>query len=276
MCGWTIVSDPLQVPTFPPDGPWELYVLVLIWLPFLFRFVLLTKPLYKVIKKFAPHGGWAIKQLRELPIKGLSVLVFNESLAFILPPVTVVLFRLNFDPIGWGNWDDAGFVGALLLLIFFLIWIVFDILRIYRVRRMLIAVERYDVDKLRKIADVGIKARKFFRRFSRKETAEGDETSGTDAVSRVGKKSLSLWGLRVLKMRKLNPGGLLASVAVGATIEAARAGAGKVSDMIDEKMQEEFDKIARVNTKTMLGLLARDFAMGLLPLLPLGLLPILL
>jgi hypothetical protein len=63
---------------------------------------------------------------------------------------------------------------------------------------------------------------------------------------------------------------------VGATIEAARAGAGKVSDMIDEKMQEEFDKIARVNTKTMLGLLVRDFAMGLLPLLALGLLPILL
>jgi hypothetical protein len=153
---------------------------------------------------------------------------------------------------------------------------VFDILRIYRVRRMLIAIERYDVDKLRKIANVGIKARKFFRRFSRKETIEGDETSGTDAVSRVGKKSLTLWGLRVLKMRKLNPGGLLASVAVGATIEAARAGAGKVSDMIDEKMQEEFDKIARVNTKTMLGLLVRDFAMGLLPLLALGLLPILL
>jgi hypothetical protein len=46
--------------------------------------------------------------------------------------------------------------------------------------------------------------------------------------------------------------------------------------MIDEKMQEEFDKIARVNTKTMLGLLVRDFAMGLLPLLALGMLPILL
>ena len=46
-------------------------------------------------------------------------------------------------------------------------------------------------------------------------------------------------------MRKLSPAGLLTSVAVGAAIEAARAGAGKVSDIIDEKMQEEFDKVVR-------------------------------
>jgi hypothetical protein len=41
-------------------------------------------------------------------------------------------------------------------------------------------------------------------------------------------------------------------------------------------MQEEFDKIAHVNSKTLLSLLIRDFAMGVLPLVALAMLPILL
>jgi len=270
------VSDPLQIPSFPPEGPWELYVLVLIWLPFLFRTLLLARPLYRVIKKFAPHGGWAIRQLRDLPIKGLSILVLNESLAFLLPPLSVILFRTRFDPIGWQTWGDAGFIGFTLLLIFFLLWIVVDAFRIFRVRRMLISLDRYDVNKLKKIADVGIKTRRFFRRFSMKETSKGDETTALDAASRVGKKSAKLWGLRVLKMRKLSPAGLLTSVAVGAAIEAARAGAGKVSDIIDEKMQEEFDKVAKTSTKSLLVLFLRDLGMAVSPLLVLAILPVIL
>jgi len=270
------VSDPLQIPSFPPEGPWELYVLVLIWLPFLFRTLLLTRPLYRVIKKFAPHGGWAIRQLRELPIKGLSVLVLNESLAFTLPPLIVILFRIRFDPIGWDSWGEAGFLGFLILLVFFSLWIVFDAFRILRVRRMLVSVDRYDVDKLKKIADVGIKTRRFFRRFSKKETVEGDETTTLDAASRVGKRSARVWGLRALRMRKLSPAGLLASVAVGAAIEAARAGAGKVSDIIDEKMQEEFDKVAKTSTKSLLLLFLRDVGMAASPLVLFAILPIIL
>ena len=270
------MSDPLQIPSFPPEGPWELYVLVLIWLPFLFRTLLLARPLYRVIKKFAPHSGWAIRQLRELPIKGLSILVLNESLAFLLPPLSVILFRTRFDPIGWQTWGDAGIIGFTLLLIFFTLWIVVDAFRIFRVRRMLISVDRYDVDKLKKIADVGIKTRRFFRRFSKKETLEGDETTALDAASRVGKKSAKLWALRVLKMRKLSPAGLLTSVAAGAAIEAARAGAGKVSDLIDEKMQEEFDKVAKTSTKSLLVLFLRDLGMAVSPLVVLAILPALL
>ena len=268
------MSDPLQIPSFPPEGPWELYVLILIWLPFAFRAILLTRPLYRVIKKFAPHGGWAIRQLRELPIKGLSILVLNESLAFILPPLTVILFRMRFDPIGWSSWEEAGLIGLVLLLCFFSLWIIFDAFRIYRVRRMLIYVNRYDVDKLKKIANVGIKTRRFFRRFSKKETVQGDESTSLDAASRVGKRSVKLWGLRALRMRKLSPAGLLTSVAVGAAIEAARAGAGKVSDIIDERMQEEFDKVAKTSTKSMLVLFLRDFSMAISPLVLFAMLPI--
>ena len=83
-------------------------------------------------------------------------------------------------------------------------------------------------------------------------------------------------GARAFALRKLTPQGLLSSLAIGAAVEAARTGAGKISDRIDQKMQEEFDKIAKVNTKTLLGLLLRDFAMGILPLFALAILPILL
>ena len=61
---------------------------------------------------------------------------------------------------------------------------------------------------------------------------------------------------------KVHPRWLLGSLAIGAAVEAARTGAGKISDRIDEKMQEEFDKIAKVNTKTLLSLLIRDLAMA--------------
>ena len=83
-----------------------------------------------------------------------------------------------------------------------------------------------------------------------------------------------MWGLRALKMRKLSPAGLLTSVAVGAAIEAARAGAGKVSDIIDEKMQEEFDKVAQTSTKSLLILFIRDLGMAVSPLVLFAVLPL--
>ena len=58
-----------------------------------------------------------------------------------------------------------------------------------------------------------------------------------------------IWGSKIIKARKLTPAGLLSSVAVGAAIEVARSGAGKISNMVDNKMQEEFDKVAEINTQ---------------------------
>ena len=83
-----------------------------------------------------------------------------------------------------------------------------------------------------------------------------------------------IWGSKILKARKLTPAGLLSSVAVGAAIEVARSGAGKISDIVDNKMQEEFDKVAEINTRSLLILFARDLFMGIAPLIALGLLPI--
>lgn len=270
------MAEPLSLPEIPPEGPWAAYVLIVIWLPMLLRLFLLVLPFRRAIKKLAPHTGWALKQLRTLPVRGFGILAVNEILAFVIPPIFVLLLRFLLDPIGWQSWDEVPVFGMIMLLFMIGIWIVFDVFRILRVRKMLSAIDRYDVDKLRKIADKGLGLRGWIRKFGRKDQPEKVSDDAKSTTKRLAKSSAKLWIGRAFAARKLTPQGLLSSLAIGAAIEAARTGASKLSDRIDEKMQEEFDKIARVNTRTMLGLLARDFAMGLLPLVALGLLPILL
>ena len=267
------MAEPLSLPEFPPDGPWSAYVLFVIWVPMILRVLFLVLPFRKAINKLAPHTGWAFKQLRSLPVRGFGILAVNEILAFLIPPLIVLLLRLLLDPIGWQSWDEVSTLGMVLLFMFIVAWIILDLLRILRVRRMLKAINRYDVDKLRKIADAGLGVRGWLRKFSGRDKKEEEQEP---TANRVAKKSLKIWAARAFALRKLTPQGLLSSLAIGAAVEAARTGAGKISDRIDQKMQEEFDKIAKVNTKTLLGLLLRDFAMGILPLFALAILPILL
>jgi hypothetical protein len=264
------MAEPLAFPEFPPDGPWSAYVLLIIWVPLILRILFLIFPFRRAINKLAPHTGWAIKQLRELPVRGFGILAINEILAFVIPPVLVLMIRFLVDPIGWQSWDEASTLGIVLLSIFVIVWIVFDMLRIFRVRRMLKAIDRYDVDKLRKIADAGLGVRGWLRKFAGKDKQEQPEPT----TNRLAKRSAKIWAGRALMAGRLTPQGLLGSLAIGAALEAAKTGAGKISDRIDQKMQEEFDKIAQVNSKTLLSLLIRDFAMGVLPLVALAMLPI--
>ncbi len=134
---------------------------------------------------------------------------------------------------------------------------------------MLVAIERQNVTKLRKLADAGFGIRRWLNKFSRKD--ETDSEKAKRASKSAGKKIGSL-----LLLRRMTPAGLVGAVATGAAVEAARIGAGKVTEMIDEKMQNEFDKIAKSNTNTLLLLFVRDFAMGVAPLLALWLVPMLL
>ena len=46
------------------------------------RVVLLAKPFLSVTKQLAPHGGWVLKRLKELPVKGYTLLALNEVLSF--------------------------------------------------------------------------------------------------------------------------------------------------------------------------------------------------
>ncbi len=274
----TGVVTPLQLPQIPPSGPWDGYVLVVIWLPLLLRILFLAVPFRKAIAQLAPHSGWAIKQLRTLPVRGFGILALNEVLAFSIPPLLVLLIRSVSDPIGWSTWSDANDLGIGILVLSLFIWVFFDMLRIARVRRMMKAIERHDIAKLRKVADVGMKARTWLEKFSFISPKESviDSSKDESTGERVAKRSLQIWGARVLMARKLTPQGLLGGIALGAAIEVAKTGAGKLTKAVDLKMQTEFDKLAKVNTKTLLLLLSRDLSMGLMPIFILAGLPVLL
>ena len=66
--------------------------------------------------------------------------------------------------------------------------------------------------------------------------------------------------------RKFTPAGLVGAVATGAAVELTRRGAGVVSDKIDDKMQEEFNKFSVATSNTVLQMFMRDFILGMLPL----------
>ena len=264
--------EPLQLPEIPPDGPWSAYVLVIIWLPLLFRIMFLLFPFRRALARLVPHTKWALKALRELPIRGIGLLVANEVIAFTIPPLVVLTLRFFFDPIGWRTWSEVPATGLALLALLVVVWLILDFLRIARVRRMLKAIEKHDIEKMQKLADVGIKTRKWLRRFSgqdKKKKAESADDPGTAIATSSAKR----WGRRILLTRRITPAGLLGSVALSASVQLAKTGAGKLSDAVDNRLQKEFDNLAQTNTKTLLVLLVRDLLMGVLPILALAALP---
>ena len=273
----TMASQPLSMPDFPPAGPWDAYVSVIIWIPLILRILFLIVPFRNAIRKLAPHAGWALKQVRELPVRGFGLLAANELLAILFPPLIVLLVRLLFDPIGWQDWSDVSNLGGAILLLLLFFWVFFDIFRIGKIRKMLKAVAKHDVNKLRKVADTGLSVRSWLQRFANRESNNqpADDTAlAKETGGRALKTGMLIWGSKIIKTRKLTPAGLLSSVAVGAAIEVARSGAGRISDMVDNKMQDEFDRVAEVNSRTLLILFSRDLFMGIAPLIALGLLPI--
>ena len=266
--------QPLQLPEIPPEGPWSAYVLVIIWLPLLLRVLFLLFPFRRAIARLAPHTKWALKALRELPIRGIGLLVANEIIAFTIPPLVVLTLRVFFDPVGWQVWDDVPPTGYAILMLFVIVWLSLDMLRIARVRRMLKAIEKHDIERMQKLADAGLRTRKWLRRFSGHEKKENVQEA--EPTTAIAKSSARRWGRRILLTRKITPAGLLGSVALSASVELAKTGAGKLSDAVDARMQREFDSIAQTNTKTLMILLIRDIMMGVVPVIVLAMLPVLL
>lgn len=253
--------EPLALISIPPNNIWETYILFL-FIPMIMRTFLLINPFIRVTKQLLPHGNWALKRLKDLPVKGYSLLAFNEFLAFFIPMLIVFIFRISSDPLGWPDWDKTNLFGIIIIILFTSIWIFLDLLRIFRVKNMLNAVEKKNIQRLKKIADTGFSIRGMLRKFSKKEQEEENE----ELASSIAKTSLKTWGLFALKARKFTPAGLVTSVATGAAIEVARKGAGKVSDILDEKMQSEFEKFSAAQSKTLMILFLRDLAMGIAPL----------
>ena len=117
-------------------------------MPAVCRLLLLARPARQAVAKVAPHAGWALKQLRDLPVKGLRLLIFNETLALLAPPTIVLLYRQLADPIGWRTWDEVSLIGGAVLMFLTLVWLVLDLMRIGRTRNMMLAVIKQDVDRL--------------------------------------------------------------------------------------------------------------------------------
>ena len=104
---------------------------------------------------------------------------------------------------------------------------------------MLHAIEKQNIERLKKAADVGLGMRKWLRKFSKRKDIPEEEKES--AASRIGKSSLKMWGQRMLFMRRLTPAGLATSVAAAAAIEIARKGADTISDKIDGKIKSITD-----------------------------------
>ena len=156
--------QPLQLPDIPPEGPWSAYVLVIIWLPLLFRIFFLFVPFRRAITRLAPHTKWALKALRDLPIRGIGLLAANEIIAFIIPPLVVLTLRMFVDPIGWQTWGEVSSIGLVLLIFIFMIWIILDFFRIARVRKMMKAIEKHDTLIIKQIHWLTIKRNLLSRR----------------------------------------------------------------------------------------------------------------
>jgi len=248
----------LILPDFPPASPWQAYVWYIAFLPFIFRVILVSKPLTKVIKVFAPHSGWAIKQIKDLPVKGVGLLLFNEVLAFCLPPLLAILIRLMVDPLGWQNWSDVNITGMALLLAAFLIWVYFDLLRVFRVRNMLNGVLEKDIKKLQKRASFALGLRKGLMKFGRGPDEE--VKSFTDAAM-DGEKA----GKVVNK-------GIIGAVA-GIATEAVRRGATALVDKVDSTIENKFETAVAEYNQNLIMILLRDIAMSAGPLLILTLIP---
>ena len=255
--------QPISIPAFPPEEVWGTYIWFLL-IPFTLRILLLTGPFIRVTKQLSPHGGWILKRFRELPIKGFGMLAFNEVLAFFIPILVVFIFRMTRDPLGWDDWASSNSTGLAVLMILAMGWIAFDLFRIARVRRMLSAVEKQNIERLKVMADAGMGVRGLLRKFAGKDKPEPE--TEPDTTKKIAKGVLATWGIMALKARKFTPAGLVGAVATGAAIELARKGASKVSDKIDERLQNQFEKMAEANTKTLIFLFLRDLAMGLFPL----------
>jgi hypothetical protein len=248
----------LILPDFPPASPWQAYVWYIAFLPFIFRVILVSRPLVKVVRIFAPHSGWAIKQIKDLPVKGVGLLLFNEILAFTLPPLLVIVIRLLVDPLGWQSWSEVNATGLVLLLSAFLVWVYFDLLRVFRVRNMLNAVLEKDIGKLRKRAGFALGIRKGLLKFGR---GSDEKVKSFTEAAKEGEAA----GKVVNK-------GVIGAVA-GIATEAVRRGATALVEKVDSTIENKFEVAVAEYNQNLIMILLRDIAMSAGPLLILTLIP---
>ena len=202
------------------------------------------RPTVMVLRKLAPHRSWILSRLRDLPVKGLGILITNEVIAMLAPPLVVLSFRLLSDPVGWSTWEETPIGGASLLLLLLSIWIAVDVARILRLRRLLRSVLKRNIKRLVRVTETALTGRRWLRRFGRRDqdesAGEGSRSNraiAEDAAKQVGKRGLIRWGYRAVRYgTRLTPMGLMSAVAADAAVELGRQtkkGAGILADQID-------------------------------------------
>ena len=127
-------------------------------------------------------------------VKGLGILITNEVIAMLAPPLVVLSFRLLSDPVGWSTWEETP-IGGASLLPSLSIWIAVDVARILRLRRLLRSVLKRNIKRLVRVTETALTGRRWLRRFGRRDqdesAGEGSRSNraiAEDAAKQVGKR----------------------------------------------------------------------------------------
>ena len=252
----------IYVPSIPPASPYEAYLLLLV-IPFFFRMVMVVPPLFDIISKFGGDAKWFLARIREIRVKGLTMLIVNEILALSLPFLLAIYARTKFNPVGWPDWKTTPDLAFWLLVAFAVLWLYVDLLRVARTRRLLRAVGEQNRFIAKAAVHVAAKTRgvlDYLRLLSPldmhsdiqavDEIMEGrvdptEEPQDEDPISRIS---------RMFKDR---------AVMVAETVsEVIRGKAQEVTEKFDQTIEREVQSHAGIS----LLLLLRDIAMGLAPL----------
>jgi hypothetical protein len=163
------MSDTLQLPSVPPESPWEAYLLLLI-IPFLLRLLLIAPPLIDLVNTYAPPGNrtghikWFLTKFKKLPMEGFWKIVINEVLSFILPALVAMTARLVIDgDIGWKSWEETPESGRLLLLLAGTIWLIVDFGKVTRSRKNIQTIAKYNLTTAKIFVEGTVVSREFLK-----------------------------------------------------------------------------------------------------------------
>ncbi len=251
----------ILVPSIPPASPYEAYLILLV-IPFFFRFFMILPPLFEIIAKFGGDAKWFLARIRQIRIKGLYLLIMNEILALSLPFALALYARASFDPLGWKDWENTPDLGFWLLIGVAIFWLYLDLLRVARTRRLLRAVS----DQNRFIAKAAVEAAAgargvldYLRMLSPLDMhsdiqAADDIMEGRVDPNEEQEEETSIARLgRLVKDR--------AVMAAETVSEVIRGKAEEASEILDEKIEQGVHTLAG----TSVFLLMRDILMSLAP-----------
>ena len=78
---YTMSSQPLSIPDFPPAGPWDAYVSMVIWIPLILRIIFLIVPFRNAIRKLAPPQD-GLSSRSGVPVRGFGLLLQMRFLQY--------------------------------------------------------------------------------------------------------------------------------------------------------------------------------------------------